>query len=91
MKNKVALDKKNRERYINHATKRGAEKILRLEGFFQKKNKILNSTGSLPRCRNFCIETGRGRGVSRFCQFARILLRRKFAEGNLLGWRKSSW
>lgn len=91
MKNKIELDKKNRERYIKYFYKRLLEKILLPEARFPKKNVILNSTGCLARCRNFCIETGRGRAVSRFCQFSRILLRRKFAEGNILGWSKSSW
>lgn len=90
MKNKIELDKNNRKRYTKHFYKRVAERFLLLDPSFQKKNKISNSTGSIARCRNLCIETGRGRAVSRFCQFSRILLRKKFPEGDLLGWRKSS-
>lgn len=91
MKNKRALDKKNRTRYKKNFLKRFGEKILHIDSFFQKKIKILKSTGSLSRCRNLCIVTARGRGVSRFCQLNRILLRQKLAEGNVHGWSKYSW
>lgn len=91
MKNKIQLDRKNRVRFKKNFIKRFGEKILQQNISYKKKTKILNSTGSSSRCRNLCIETGRGRGVSRFCQFSRIFLRQKLAEGNIMGWKKSSW
>lgn len=91
MKNKIELDKNNRKRYIKNFFKKFGETLLKQTNLFEKKTNLLNSTGSRTRCRNLCIETGRGRGVVRFCQFSRILLRQSFGRGDLVGWRKSSW
>lgn len=91
MKNKIKLDRKNRKRFSQYVLQRFGEHILQQTATFQKKIKILNSHGSPSRCRNLCIETGRGRAVSRFCRFSRIFLRQKLAEGNIMGWSKASW
>jgi ribosomal protein S14 len=91
MKNKIEFDKNNRTRYKKNFWKRLQEQILQQNEFFKKKTKIQSSIGTKSRLHNFCIQTGRSRGVSRFCRFSRGVLRHHLDEGNLLGWSKASW
>lgn len=91
MKNKIFLDKINRKHYKKNFLKRICENILKQNVLFVKKTKIQKSLGTKSRIRNLCIRTGRGRGVHRFCQLSRTLLRRYISEGRIMGFSKRSW
>lgn len=91
MKNKIFLDKKNRQEYKKNFLKRFCEKILKENVFFVKKIKLQKSKGSKSRIRNLCIRTGRSRSVARFCQLSRTLLRKYISEGKIMGFSKRSW
>ena len=46
---------------------------------------------SRSRIQNYCIETGRSRGVIKKLGRSRITLKEKGEKGELTGWRRSSW
>lgn len=43
------------------------------------------------RIRARCVETGRSRGVYRFCGLSRVVLRERAVRGQLPGVKRSSW
>ena len=68
------------------------QKVLKAFGFYSKQNffiaLILNRFDFI---KNYCIVTGRGRGVYKKVRVSRILLRVLGAEGLFFGLKKSSW
>lgn len=61
-------------------------KIIFLAFFHDRLRKM-----SLNKIHNFCIITGRGRGVYRFFHFSRLILREYASRGKINGLYKISW
>lgn len=61
----------------------------RFEATLKLTNMPRNTAGVRVRAR--CIETGRPRGVYRFCGLSRMVLRHNSVRGCLPGVRRSSW
>lgn len=66
---------------------------LPLEDRFEASLKLaqMPRNTSKVRIRSRCIETGRPRGVYRFCGLSRVVLREYCVTGCLPGVRRSSW
>jgi len=64
-----------------------------LENRFEASLKLaqMPRSSSKVRVRNRCAETGRPRGVYRFCGLSRIILRQMAVHALLPGVRRSSW
>jgi len=64
-----------------------------LEDRFEASLKLskMPRSSSKVRVRNRCSETGRPRGVYRFCGLSRIVLRQMAVHAFLPGVRRSSW
>ena len=54
-------------------------------------NALLKKNSFKTRIKNYCIITGRGRGVYKKVRVCRMLLRVLGAEGLFFGLKKSSW
>ena len=80
------------------------QKILKSVGFYSKQNFFitlnlnrfifnaqLKKTSFKTRIKNYCIITGRGRGIYKKVRVCRIFLRVLGAEGLFFGLKKSSW
>ena len=80
------------------------QKVLKAFGFYIKQNffislilnrfdfnDTLKKNSFKTRIKNYCIVTGRGRGVYKKVRVSRILLRVLGAEGLFFGLKKSSW
>lgn len=52
--------------------------------------KIPNS-GRRVRQRNYCLETGRARGILNSYGLSRIKMKEKGDLGQIIGWKRSSW
>lgn len=89
--------KKNLVRKMAEQRKRlkatGMDRSIPLEDRFQAFMKLaqLPRNSSPVRLRRRCIATGRPRGVYRFCNLSRVVLRQQASHGQLPGVRRSSW
>ncbi len=80
------------------------QKVLKAFGFYDKQknfialnlkrlvfNALLKKNSFKTRIKNYCIITGRGRGIYKKVRVCRIFLRVLGAEGLFFGLKKSSW
>lgn len=80
------------------------QKIVKVFGFYSKQknfialninrfifNRLLKKNSFKTRIKNYCIITGRGRGIYKKVRVSRIFLRVLGADGLFFGLKKSSW
>ena len=99
MTNQLEKDKPRRRLYRKQELKRIAYKSIIQDLSLPVKIRIqsiqrintLDRNGSATRFRNRCMQSGRSRGVYRFCRLSRISLRELASQGLLMGVTKSSW
>lgn len=67
-----------------------SDNVLKLLLLEKKKNNYQPDCFS-SRIKNFCVVSGRGRGVHRKFKISRIVLREFAGKGLFFGFKKSSW
>jgi ribosomal protein S14 len=97
MKYLVAKDKKNRILYKQFEKKRILLKSIQVNNFLnftvrgEAKNLLSNLVGYKSRIKNYCLITGRSRGILRRYNISRMLFKQYASFGYLKGIKKASW
>lgn len=97
MKHLLEKDRKRRASFKAGEVKRQYLKSLKKNEFLPLSVRMLaaedleKSGLFVPRIHNFCVASGRSRGIIRDFKVSRMVFKRLASSGKLLGVRKSSW
>jgi succinate dehydrogenase (ubiquinone) iron-sulfur subunit len=97
MRYNLEKDKKNRILFKNSELRRKMLKGLKMNQFLSlalrinANFKLSEESIYLPKIRNYCIETGRARGILRSFKVSRMVFKSYASNGFFVGIKKSSW